>query len=523
MSELDVQNFSREELEAKFIKCEKLRKISRDKMYAYSHAITSLTDRPAKDFIFMQSTLGGKEWRQNKDVIVQFKQEREKHFQEQISQLNSKILSLQEELNRLRVDKECKLSSRKNTHEDISLDIKTANDDQTVSFSRNLQKNFNGSKEEWNIFRKEQSEIEINIINSCIENLRQTFDRLPKGIIPIDIKAVEIEINPLLEIFQDARVRLSYFVDESKFVVFLKTYLTQAVNVLSLFNSRHSNQAEKHLTIPLTAYEKRLLVYNSKASDSYLACYERPSEIQQRAFTCRMSRSDPSVFTSSQFQNFPSYLLFIQPEEAIRIMMITTYPINNLVFIQQKNEEKTSDSYSFYALETITPESRSWKLDAYASQTSQSFQHQYLQNASQCFRKFYQDVFGHNKYLPNFEKILDDKIERWKQMKILSENIRIVSDEYLLGKLVRSVLFSHASYFPEPEIDIIIDIPQPANARKDFKAIQERWKKGLSPVDQESEEWLNHCFDSYKSWSPEQTSKQYQQRWTAFLQSAKFH
>lgn len=509
MSELNVEDLSREELETKCAKYYSLSMIRKNRMLAYSAIIKSLTGKSAKNFISIQEEV----WGVNGDAIAQFKREQD-----------AEILSLQKELEetRRKIEESEKLSNLSKDSRKTHSDMKIVNDNQATVFSQYLQKNVCTSASELIMFRKEQSEIEVNIIDDCIENLRKIFDSLPKGIILIDIKTIEIEINPFLRICLDSRVRLSYFLDELKFVTFLRSHLIQMENVLNLFNSRNSNQSEKRLTIPLTSYEKRLIFYNAKTSDSYLTCYERPSEIQQRALSSQTFRLELETFSESDFQKIPSCFLFIQPEEAIRMMMITFAPINNLICVSYDNENKSPDSCSFYTLVKISPESRIWKSDMYAYQICVSFQHQYLQNASQCFRKFYHDIFGHNNYVVNFEKIFEEKTERWRQMKILLENIKIVSDNFMLGKLVRSVLFAHALYFPEPEIDIMINTIQPSGIQQEFKDAQARWLKGLPATEEESESWLSGCFDSYKTWSPRQTDAQYQQRWIFLLQSAKF-
>jgi len=500
---------------------------------AYSEVIESLTGRSAKDFLLTQLISEEKFWTVNEDALIQFKQDRDKQFQTQISELNSTISLLRQELEQTKqssaqeieqLRKELHRLGAGNEHDFKGrkeiLDVKVANDKQATVFVQYLQKSHTSNGER-DTFRKEQSEIELNIIDNCIEHLRRIFDELPRTGLT-SIQTAGIDLNPCLSICLDARVRLSYFLDETKFITFLRGHVSQIENVLNLFNSRYANQSGKHLIIPLTAYEKRLISHNPKASDSYLSCYERPSEIQQRALTGQILNPNPAIFSGSCFQNFPSYLLFTQPEEAIRIMMITSHPVNNIICVPSRSGERSPDSSVFYALEKINGKIRTWKPDFHASQISFMFQHQYIQQASQYFRRFYRDVFRNNKYIANFEKILDEKSERWKQMKILFENIKIVSEDYLLGKLVRSVLFAHASHFPEPETDVMLTILEPISVQQEFRKVQERWKKHLPASEEEPEEWLSHCFDSYKAWSPEQTIKQYQQRWSALFQSDKF-
>lgn len=531
MSKLpDFQSFSYEELQTAIAKYYTDLKSKHHKISVFSRVIKSLTGKPAKNFL----TKTDDWWAINVIAIDEFK----KNQEDQIHELNSTILLLRQELDQIKqssahaIDslqnevKELKINTHKSSPKSSSklsnsqtkINVKTINDNQASTFFRLLENSHLAEKSERATFHQEQIEIELNLIENCFENLRKIFDELPSGITPIDIETVKIDIAPFLNICLDSRVRISYLMNESEFVLFLKDHISDTENILQLFNSRCSNKPDKHLFIPLTPYEKRLLFYNPETSDSYLFCYERPSEIQQRTLISQKLLPSPKPFSNSDFHKIPSYLLFIQLDEAIKTIMITSQPINNIIFIPQTPAENSLDLSSFYVLEDIDSESRSWMLDHHAFQTSRSFRHQYLQTASQCFRKFYRDVFGDNKYRSYFWKILTEKkIERWNQVKILLENLRIVSEEYLLGKIVRSVLIAHASYLPDPETDITSKIPQIISVELEFQEAQERWKKRLPPTDIEPEEWLNYCFDSYKAWTPEQTEEDYRKRWsTAF-------
>lgn len=528
MSELpDFQNFSYDELQTAITKYYTNLKSKRRQALLFSLIIKSLTGKSAKNFLTKSEDC----WTVNDSAIDEFKKEREV----QIHELNSTILLLRQELEQVKqssdhiidtlqteVKELKKINASKSSPKSISklsnsqekINVKTINDHQSSIFSRLLEKNSSMGKSERATFQREQIEIELNLIDNCFENLRNVFDELPSGITPIDIEDAKISISPFLNICLDSRVRISYLMNESEFVLFLKDHISDTENILQLFNSRSSNKSDKYLFMPLTPYEKRLIFYNPETSDSYLFCYERPSELQQRTLIRQNLLPRPRPFSNSDFQKIPSYLLFIQLDEAIKTIMITSHPINNIIFIPQTPAENSLDLSSFYILEYIDSESRSWMLDHHAFQISRSFRHQYLQAASQFFRKFYRDVFGDNKYRSYFWKILaEKKIERWSQVKILLENIRIVSEEYLFGKMVRNVLIAYASYLPDPETDTIFKSSQIISVELEFQEAQERWKKRLPPTDVEPEEWLNYCFDSYKAWIPEQTEEDYRKRW----------
>jgi hypothetical protein len=529
MSELDTSKLSREELEKLAHKYYNSSKSRREKLSLYSEIIHLLTNLFPNDFTSVCSESGKKKRIINEEAVAKFKQT----YEDQLSELNLEVADLETELSQLRhssaqtIDSlQKRIDKLKESHKSsseqifqlfskrkiIPIDVKIENNSQNSKFSRRLEQDSDSSTDP-----KEQIEIEINIIGNCFEKLRKVFDELPRGIINSDSKDVEIETRPFLEICLEARVRLSYLMDESEFVSFLKYHLSETEGVLALFNSRFTNQSEKQINIPLTPYEKRLLSYNPETSESYLYSYERPSEIQQRAFMSQKLLPIPRAFLEEDFLSIPSFLLFINPEEAIKIMMITSKPINNLIFIPQTPAEKSLDPSSFYILEHIDSESRTWKLDTYAIRTVRLFKHQYIQSAVKSFRKFYRDVFGDNNYRANLDKILSDKkIERWKQMKVLMENICIVSEEYMLGKLIRNVLMTHASYLPDPEVDIITTAPKVISIECEFRESQNLWKKRLPP-NEESEEWLTCCFDSYKTWRPEHTEENFKKRWNALF------
>jgi hypothetical protein len=267
----------------------------------------------------------------------------------------------------------------------------------------------------------------------------------------------------------------------------------------------------------LSPYEKGLLWYKpEQPSESYLACYERPIDIQQRVLVS--GRIAPKLSPFGPLEEFPCSFVYAQPEDVVKIVLLTSRPINNAVFIPVAGAGGP-DHWSFYLLDALRGDHRMWKLDPHAIYLTRLFQHQYLQTAERIFKAFYRDVMGHNEYKADLETSIEAKsVERWKQMAALYENIQVVSDEYLLGEIVRRVILTHATHYPREDVDQFQGDRDPPDAQADFKRVRERWRAGLPPCEEEPEEWLDHAFDKYKGWRPEHTAGRYRQRWTGYLE-----
>jgi hypothetical protein len=379
-------------------------------------------------------------------------------------------------------------------------------------------------KNDWEDFCQGQKEIELSIIESCSELLRNTFDALPGGINKLNKETIAVDVAPILEMISDSRNRLSYVMTEQAFLRFLQEHVSEIQEILELFNSRARQDSgfiqTSSLKISLSPYEKGLLYFKgSTLLDSYLMSYMRPSEAQKRLLLHGRNSAQLTAFDG--FEEFPSFLLFCQPEDAVKTIMIRTKPVNNVSYIQIKSYNGP-DPYSFYTLSSLKDGKCTWKIDPHALFIIRSFKHQYLNLGEKVFKQFYKDALGHNEFKSKFEEQMESKgIERWKQMSILYENMQIVGDEYLIGEIIRKCLMNNALHYPKEETDIIQGEKDIPDTHADFKRVRERWTRGLPPSDEEPEEYLNHCFDKYKDWRVEMTLDKYKRRWFTFLQVQK--
>jgi hypothetical protein len=328
--------------------------------------------------------------------------------------------------------------------------------------------------------------------------------------------------------------------DEKTFADFLHEHIGDMTEVLDLFNSRCSGGSP--LQINLTPYEKGLINYHdpgATGTESYLYSMERAIDVQRRLMA--LSRSSNHLIPYRGVGDISSAHLFSQLEDSLRVLLVGTKPINNVAFVRRvpysaaapvnpasvisssssgvgAGQSDSTLSFSYYILDLVGENTRSWKLDPHLLQVVRSLAAKYSRAGGEVFKRFYKDVFGHNDYLPGFETIMEEKkIERWKQMRVLYENLRIVSDEHLIGEIVRKVIREHATLHLHEGVDILQSTRDFGDATAELRRIRERLKKGLPAYEDEPEEYLYTCFDKYKAWRPEHTRASYYARWKTFL------
>jgi len=398
-------------------------------------------------------------------------------------------------------------------------DIQATSDTQSYLLSQLFSSEYlSSTKDGKDQLFQEQKEVELNIIESCISLLRNHFESLPTGVIRLDRSYILYDISLILNQLLESRTRLSYIMGEKVFFNFLHEHIREVSEIIDLFNSRSKGQEE--IVISLSPYEKGLIFYKDIASESYLQCYDKAIDLQKRLIVS--SRTSNKISPFKFIDQFPSSYLFCQLEDVSRVVLITSKMINNIVFVPLK-ESIAPDHFSFFYLDSIIDDKRSWKLDSHLLFIVRLFMEKYMQSASCIFRQFYKDIFGNNEYINGFEEILETKgIERWKQMKVLFENMKIVSDEYMIGEILRKTIRTLAPLYPNEIIDILQKDKDAGDASSEFKRIRERWKHGLPAREEEPEEYLFDCFDKYRTWDPKSTRGNYYKRWSDFLKQEKY-
>lgn len=550
----DFSSMSEEELLTNIKKYYKAWNAQKKKNELYENIITQLTDRSSTVFVKLDND--GKTFIPNEEEITSFKiggdsrsillklknvvsisqakideLERTNSFLQQKLQSEEEcrvveVRQLQQQLSRLKENDP--IERRKDAFTELFAkrksipikDIKVAADTQSYILSQLFSSEYLSSdrdgKEE--LFR-EQKEVELNIIESCISLLKNQFDNLPDGVVRLDNSSISYDVFPILEHLLEARNRLSYMMGEKAFTNLLFDHIRELTEILDLFNSR-CKYSDTYLTIILSPYEKGLLFYTESEKENYLHTYEKAIDIQKRLMIS--SRMSNKLTPFKLLEDFPTSYMFCQLEDVARVVMITSKPINNIVFVEIK-ESNGPDHFSYYCLENIVDNNRSWKLDSHLLYVVRLFMERYCRVGGLIFRQFYRDVFGHNDYIKDFEKRIEEKgLERWKQMKILYENIQIASDEYLIGEILRRVIRTHAPMFPIEGIDTLQTCKDAGDATLDFQLMRKRWKQGLPAAEEEPEEYMYCCFDKYKTWDQNTTRSRYYQRWKTYLTQEKY-
>lgn len=369
----------------------------------------------------------------------------------------------------------------------------------------------------------EQVDNEMKIIEQFMTNIKNVFETLPTGVSKLTENTVCLDVNTVLMELQKSRHRLSFMMKEKDFADFLGEHVLELREILELLGSKTIHGTK--LNMFLTHYERGIL-WMKENNDNYLYGHESLLEIQKRLLTS--VRLDNKLKPFKKTIEFSSVHLFSQLEDTANAVLITSTPFNNIIYIPLKTSF-APDYYSFYYLERFESENednficsrtRVWKLDSHLLYVTRIFAQKYQEFAVEAFRRFYYDVFGHNNYIKGFESLFEEKgIVRWKQFKILFENIQICSDEYLLGEILRKVIYRRVQSYPQDKIDIFQgDKDSPAVAL-DFKNMRQRWNKKLPAYEEEPEEYLYNCFDTciLDREDRDNFNKRYQERWACFL------
>jgi hypothetical protein len=368
---------------------------------------------------------------------------------------------------------------------------------------------------------KEQTTLEISLIEHYISLLKYHYEILPNGVVRIDKTYVACDVYPILEAFQESREKLSYYMDEKTYIKYITTHIQEITEILDLFNSkiRSIGTLVDGIHILLSPYEKGLLFYKENDTEHYFHSSDKFYDVQKRLKTGYRLYIKTIPFVN--IADLQSSHLFSQLENSIEVLLITS-KVNNIVYVPAK-EDIGPDYVSFYYLEYIQDNIRHWKLDTHLFYIIRTFSDKYIKASSIIFKQFYKDVFGHNEYIPGFEEMIESKkIKRWNQIKILYENMQIVSDENLLGEIIRKMIRSHAVFHPKEDVDSLQSLKTTGDSVFEFKTMRERWKQGLPACEEEPEEYLDNCFNKYRDWRRDQTRETYYNRWKTFLKQEKY-
>lgn len=435
------------------------------------------------------------------------------------------IKTLQEQLSRIKDDDP--IERRTQAFRDLFIkrkpipikDVQQASNNQSIIMSKLFSSEYlSSTRDGKDELFQEQQEIEFNIIEQCLDLLRTQFQDLPGGVERLEQTSIMLDINPILVFIIESRNRLSYVIGEKHFTRYLTDHIKELAEILDIFNSKIRGSDISEINIPLSPYEEGLLEYKDRGQN-YINTYERAIDLQKRLLI--FSKMSNKITPFRGLDEFPTCVLFNQLEDVVKTMLITSKPINNLVFVKLK--DSGPNPFSYYQLEEIAEDKRLWKLDAHFLFVVRLFMDKYARLATDVFRNFYRDVFGNNDYINKFEDVMETKgIVRWKQMKVLWENIQIVADEYLIGEIMRKVIRTHAPLYPKEGIDILQSDKDVGDATAEFKRIRERWRHGLPASDEEPEEHMYNCFDKYKNWDHEATKQKYYQRWKRWLIQEKY-
>lgn len=387
----------------------------------------------------------------------------------------------------------------------------------------------------------------MNILN---EKLEELFDDNTKI---LDHNYVQEQIDPILISLRECRMRISYCVDDNVYIDKLQDHIKMLRETLSIY----STKCKEPLSIRSEPYEQGLVrqfCNTNNISDNYLYSYEPIKDIQKRLLIKEKYYTIPLSPFTGEIMSLPYFLHFCHIEDIVRICLIRSVPINNIVYIPVK-ESVGPDYFSFYILNNMEEKQdkkdnknikkdnkdekknsdnnvdnslnninnlnmkRHWKLDSRLIILARIFTHQFNITAIEIFKKFYKDVFGHNSYISKFEQAIETKqIIYWKQMKVLWENIQIVNDEYLIGEIIRKVVKKYATYYPS-NIDIIKEDKDRSILIEEFKRLRSRWDNNLPGFEEEPEGYIYNCFDKVYSWNPEETQERWKNRWKDFLTS----
>lgn len=379
-----------------------------------------------------------------------------------------------------------------------------------INFLRNRVNNTTTSK------TNEKYENEKQLISEYITIIKDVFEQFTNMPHRPSIKTIENEISIVMKNISESRFRLSYILSDEEYKAFITEHIKELEDIFKIFRSRCSTDDFDNISLGLLPYDKGLIFYDS-LKDSYLYSYEKMFDIQKR-YTESYENEQLSYFKGG-FSVLKYFLHFCHIEDIVERIMITSKPINNIVFIPLK-ESVGPDYFSFYIYESdnYKEKKRNWRLDSHLLHTVKLFVQIFNQTAIPLFKQFYNDVFGHNSYVPNFEKLMEQKnILHWTQMKLLWENIQIVNDEHMIGEICRKIIKNKATYLPNKLDDTLRETKDKNSNIEEFKRLRNNYNQGLPAYLEEPEEYIYLCFDKVNRWNKEDTKDKYLSRWKNFL------
>jgi hypothetical protein len=564
MNCLDQYDFDYEDMEKKEL-IDMIKKLQSengdlsDEIIICKEIVTTLTDKDITHFVkissdgeidFKEDNINNfissrKQNNSNDKDFIELKQLLPQ-LKEQLSKANNKILILQKEIFDVQTPLRNKITDLENKNKELNTEIKTLiskdvyqKKKEYISYLENNRKNLQLiPKHKQDIIQNENALLEeyFSALETKLEILFDTNELM-------DNNFIQKEISSILTYMQDIRYKISLVLSEQEFIDYIEQQTKKLNELLSVYASRCK---VKKLTCELSSYEKCLINYKLD-QESYLNI-SLPISILQKRFLETVKYEEIRIF-KGKMEPIPYYLHFCNITDIIRRMLITCKPFNNIVLIPVK-EGVGPDFFNYYTLDFMeetntkskkikksgkdekndTQENnteidtedivikRHWKLDPYLIGTVRLFINLFNSTAINIFKKFYKDVFGHNNYISKFEQSIQNKqIKHWQNMKILWENIQIINDENLIGEIIRKIIRTECTFFPETN-DIIKETKNRGSTQDEFKRLRIRYNNKLPAFEEEPEIYIYNCFDKATSWNMEETSVIWKNRWKNYLE-----
>jgi hypothetical protein len=345
---------------------------------------------------------------------------------------------------------------------------------------------------------------QINNEKNIIESLKNILYDYLENIIDNTIKRhrdiVKLDINNILIKISDCKDRLSLYLKEEEYNKFINTLIKDMNKIMNLFNI--NTLGDITFNFEISSYDKWILNKND-----YIFYCDNHCDNIQRLVLNNIPGNKLEIF--SIFSSLDKYYLVSPIYLIAEYLLITTSGINNITYVPTETKD------CFLILENISNEHKYWKKDTFLINTIRNISKKFNFIFKQEFRKFYKDCLGHNNYIDNFEQILSNKgIKRWKNYKILYDNIRTVSDEYMFGEIVREIIRTKCIYTPDNN-DKIKNDNQDKNIIKDFQNAYIKFSKGLPYIDEQ--EYFIDLFDDLTKLNEEKHIQEYNERWKQFL------
>jgi hypothetical protein len=296
----------------------------------------------------------------------------------------------------------------------------------------------------------------------------------------------------------------------------LNEHILKLKSFFNLFKSR----CKINNILYLSSFEKLLILYKETEEENYLYDYDKNIDLQDRLCYDKINKCVNNLQIFTPLYNIPIFYVYCQLYSVLEVILINSIPINNIIYIPITKSSSYLNDCSYYYLISIESDTqkRIWKNDQSLSYITRMFKEKYLFLAINIFRQFYKDNFGNNDYIFDFEDLLEKKnIIRWKQMKILYENIKIVNDDLLISEIMCKIIKINSTYYPN-DMDIVPKIK--SNCIEDnYKKTQIRKQQLLPVLEDETYEYIYDCFDNCRDWNKSRYKLEYYKRWKNFLTS----